>query len=432
MELQDYERDMFRCCRCSYCKFVPFLKIKDWRFASICPSVSRYHFHGWSGGGKMIGGLSILRGRVDYSDKLLDMIYQCQMDGGCDIACKNQRDLEPLEVMLEIRAKCVEDGQLLPAHMIVMETLRKEDNMMERPKAERGNWAEGLDVKDLTKEKADVVFHTGCRLSFDEELWKIPRGAVMLLQKAGMDVGIMGKDETCCGGRAYSMGYKTELTKYADHNLETWAASGAKILVTACADCYQAFKVLYDKIGKKPPIEVVHITEFLDRVLKEGKLKLKRKVPIKVTYHDPCHLGRLAEPWIHWKGVERKVMGQLIVHDPPKTFRRGANGIYDPPREILRRIPGLTFVEMERIREYAWCCGAGGGVKQAYPDFATWTANERIKEAEATGADAIATACGWCERNFLDAIEEHGRKIKVYDIIELVQQAMEKEAYNVF
>ena len=424
MALQDYERDMFRCCRCSYCKFVPYLKIKEWEFATVCPSIARYNFHGWSGGGRMIAALSFLRGRVDYSDTLLDMIYQCQMDGACDVSCKNQRDLEPLETMLEFRAKCVEDGQLLPAHMPVIDGLRKEDNMMQRPKAERGKWAAGLKVKDLTKEKAQVVYHAGCRFSFDDELWPIARGAITLLQKAGVDVGIMGKDEACCGVRAYEMGYQGEATKYADHNLETWRGAGVKTVVTSCSECYQAFKVLYDKIGKKPPIEVLHITEFLDRLITQGKIKLTQKLPMTVTYHDPCHLGRLAEPWIHWQGVEKKVMGQLIVHDPPKTFRRGANGVYDPPRAILRSIPGLRFVEMERIREYAWCCGSGGGVKEAYPEFAIWTANERIKEAQAAGAEAIVTACGWCERNFLDAVKENGNKIKVYDIVELVQQAI--------
>jgi Fe-S oxidoreductase len=424
MVLQDYERDMMRCARCSYCKFVPYLKIKDWEFAPVCPSIARYNFHGWSGGGRMIAGLSFLQRRIDYSDTLLDMIYQCMMDGACDVSCKNQRDLEPLEAMLAFRAKCVEDGQLLPAHMGVIDSLRKEDNMMQRPKAERGKWAEGLAVKDLTKEKAEVVYHAGCRLSFDEELWPVARGAVTLLQKAGIGVGIMGKDEGCCGGRAYEMGYQSELAKYAEHNLETWRGAGVKTVVTSCSECYQTFKVLYDKIGKKLPIEVLHITEYLDRLIKGGKIKLTRKFPMTVTYHDPCHLGRLAEPWIHWQGVEKKVMGQLIVHDPPKTFRRGANGVYDPPRDVLRSIPGLKLVEMERIREYGWCCGAGGGVKDAYPDFAVWTAEERIKEAQTTGAEAIVTACGWCERNFLDAVKESDSRIKVYDIVELVQQAI--------
>jgi Fe-S oxidoreductase len=99
-------------------------------------------------------------------------------------------------------------------------------------------------------------------------------------------------------------------------------------------------------------------------------------------------------------------------------------GLYDPPRSVIKSIPGVELVEMYRIKEYAWCCGAGGGVREAYPDFSSWTARERIKEAQTTGATAIVTACPWCERNFIDALNESGDSLKVYDIVELVSQAM--------
>jgi Fe-S oxidoreductase len=103
---------------------------------------------------------------------------------------------------------------------------------------------------------------------------------------------------------------------------------------------------------------------------------------------------------------------------------RGANGIYEQPREVLRSIPGLELIEMERVKEYSWCCGAGGGVKEAYPDFSLWTAKERLEEAKATGAEAIVSACPWCERNFIDTSNGNGERMKIYDIIELVQQAI--------
>lgn len=424
MALQDYEKDMLRDSRCSYCKVIPHVMMTDNRFISVCPSIERYAFHGWSAGGRVIAALSLLRGRVDYTDKFLDMIYQCQMCGGCDVSCKIDRDLEPLQVMQELRVKCVEDGQLIPSHMLVIEGLRKEDNMMQRAKAERGKWAEGIDVKELTREKAEVIYHAGCRYSFDEELWPVARGGLTLLKNAGVDVGIMGREEACCAGHAGEMGYEGELVKYAEHNAEAWKVAGVKTVITPCSDCYQTFKVLYDKIGRKLGVEVLHITEYLDRLIKKGKLKLTKEVPLTVTYHDPCHLGRLSEPWLHWEGKEVKVMGQMIVHDPPRKVRRGADGVYDIPRDILRSIPGLKFVEMYRIREYAWCCGAGGGVKEAYPDFVTWTATERIKEAKAAGAEALVSACGWCKRNFMDATNETGEKIAVYDIIELIQKAI--------
>lgn len=424
MALQDYEKDMLRDSRCSYCKWIPHAMMTDNRFTAVCPSIVRYNFHGWSAGGRMVAALSLLRNRISYTDKFMDMIYQCQMGGGCDVSCKIDRDLEPYQVMQELRIKCVGDGHLIPAHMLVIDGLRREDNMMQRVKAERGKWAEGLDVKNLTKEKAEVAYYAGCRYSFDEDLWPVARGGLALLKSAGIDVGIMGREEACCAGRAYELGYAGELDKFAEHNTETWKTMGVKTVVTPCSDCYATFKVLYDKIGRKPAIEVLHITEYLHRLIKEGKIKLTKKVPLVATYHDPCHLGRLAEPWIHWEGKEIKVMGQLTVHDPPKKYRKGADGVYDIPRDILNNIPGLSFVEMYRIREYAWCCGAGGGVKEAYPDFAIWTAAERIKEAKAAGAEALVSACPWCKRNFLDAVNETGEKIEVYDIIELVQQAM--------
>ena len=128
--------------------------------------------------------------------------------------------------------------------------------------------------------------------------------------------------------------------------------------------------------------------------------------------------------WGDWKGKEVKVLGQMIVHDPPKKYRRGANGVYDIPREILKSIPGLELIEMYRIRESAWCCGSGGGVKDAHPDFAIWTASERLKEAKAVNAKAIVSACPWCTRNFTDAAHEGDENIGVYDILDLVQKAI--------
>ena len=141
-----------------------------------------------------------------------------------------------------------------------------------------------------------------------------------------------------------------------------------------------------------------------------------------VTYHDPCYLGRLGEPWIQWEG--KRIPGYKFVFDPPKEYRRGTHGIYQPPREVLASIPGLKLAEMDRIKEYAWCCGAGGGVIDAHPDFAVWTGTERLKEAQAVEAEAIVSACGWCQRNFRDAAAESGIDMPVYDIIELVQKAI--------
>ncbi len=164
--------------------------------------------------------------------------------------------------------------------------------------------------------------------------------------------------------------------------------------------------------------------EFVDRLIKQGAIKFTRTVPMKITYHDPCHLGRQGEPYIPWKGKEKKIRGQIVVYEPRRPRYNGAWGVYQPPRDVLKAIPGLELVEMERIREYAWCCGAGGGVKDAYPDFSAWTARERIEEAKSTGAEAIVSACPWCESNFSNAVKGNAREMKVYDVMELVQQAL--------
>jgi Fe-S oxidoreductase len=397
----DLRKNAWNCARCSVCKWVDSWEVKSARFAKICPSSLYYLFDAYSCQGRMDVSLALIDGNLKYEDSpgLLDIYYKCNMCGGCDAMCKRVQDMEPLRVIQEMRAKLVGDGQLLPLHMPVIDNLRKEDNMMMKPKAERGKWAEGLKVKDLTKEKAEVVFHAGCILGFDEELGKVARTAVTLLQNAGVDVGIMGKDETCCGGRAFEMGYQGELTKYAESNVEAWTNAGVKTVVTVCSDGYYTFKHLYPELGYR--FEVLHIVEFIDRLIKEGTLKFTKTIPMTVTYHDPCHLGRRDHVY---------VPGEAIM------------GIYDSPRDIIKSIPGIKLIEMERIKEYAWCCGAGGGVKEAYPDFNTFTAQERTEEARATGAEALVTACPWCERNFLDTL--NGDKMKVYDIVELVQQAI--------
>ncbi|MBW1790948.1 MAG: (Fe-S)-binding protein [Deltaproteobacteria bacterium] len=425
MALEDYRAIATRCSRCSYCKWIPFAHVKSWRFAKGCPSIEYNKFQSYSASGRVCASLSLLEERSSYFDEgLVDIVFKCMLDGCCDVACKiNRYDFEPVEVMRQLRFKMIDNGCFPPQDIPLIDHLRKEDNMMMKPKADRGKWAEGLDVKDLTQEKAEVAFHVGCQLSYDEELWRIPRTVVTLLRNAGIDFGIMGRDENCCGGRLCDMGYRGEFIKYAENNIDAWTTAGVKTVVTACADGYHAFKRLYpEELDFK--FEVLHITEFLERLIKEGKLKFTKEVPMTVTYHDPCHLGRRGEPHVPWNGEEKKIRGQVLVWEPRKPRYNGALGVYETPRNVLKNIPGIKLVEMERNREYAWCCGAGAGVRERYPEFSSWTAGERIEEAKATGAEAIVSACPWCERNFTDVINDRSEKMKVYDIVDLVREAI--------
>jgi Fe-S oxidoreductase len=322
----------------------------------------------------------------------------------------------------ELKFSLVEDGQRLDEHLAIIDSLNKEGNTMGAARSGRGAWAEGLEVKWLPTEKADVLFHAGCRISYDRELQKDARTAVKILLDAGVDLGILGNHEMCCGGRIYNMGYKEEFNRFAQANITAWAKAGVKTVVTSCSDGYHAFKRLYPELGSQ--VEVLHTVEYIDRLIKADQLKFRNEVHLTVTYHDPCHLGRQGEPYVQWEGVEKKIKSQIVVYEPKKPRFNGAWGIYDPPRDILRKIPGVELVEMERIREYSWCCGAGGGVREAYPEFSKWTANERITEAKTTGAEVLVTACPWCQRNFQDAMGAQDDGIKILDIIELVQQAL--------
>jgi Fe-S oxidoreductase len=385
MALEDFAAEMDRCSQCSYCKWIPFDQIKSWRFAKNCPSIAYHDFNSYSARGRYAVARSLIKGQSGYSDTVQRIAFTCMTCGSCDVSCKICRyNLEPLEMVRELKFRLVEDGQGLDEHKAIIESLNKEQNTMLQPKAGRGEWADSLDVPRLPLEKAEVLFHAGCRFSYDEELQGVARSAVMLLKNAGVNIGIMSEREMCCGGRVYSMGYKDAFNRFAQANIKAWTKAGVKTVVTSCADGYHAFKRLYPELGSQ--VEVLHT--------------------------------------VPWDGVEKKIKGQVIIYEPKKPRYNGAWGVYDPPREILRSIPGVELVEMERIREYSWCCGAGGGVREAYPEFSAWTAAERIAEAKATGAEALVSACPWCERNFADAIGALGDPMQVYDVVDLVQKAM--------
>jgi Fe-S oxidoreductase len=422
MGLEQYKGDMEMCCRCSACKFIPLQKVSGFQYANVCPSISRFNFHSYAGGGRLNIGAAMLKDGFKYTDRLLHIVYNCQVCGACGVSCNYAMDMQVLEPIQEFRIRCVEDGKTNPALNKVIAGLRKEGSMVPVT-GKRGDWASGLNLKDASKAKVDVLYHVGCLSSYDKDMQKLARATARILKKAGVNFGVAGDAETCCGGRAYQMGYKEDFLNQAKQNMALIKKAGVKTVVTACADGYQAFKVLYDKHGLKGNLEVLHISEYMDKLIKAGKLKLKKKVNLSVTYHDPCRLGRLGEPWIHWEG--KKIPGDRFVFDPPRTYRRGSHGIYEPPRRVLASIPGLKLTEMNRIKEYSWCCGAGGGVSESNPDFAKWTAAERIGEARSTGAEAIVTACPWCERTFSEAVKGNGGSIGIFDIVELVEQAIQ-------
>ncbi len=424
--LQDYRNDMIRCGRCSVCKYIPGSSVfKSWRFANGCPSIKYYKFHTYSGGGRLVAALSLLEERVSYSPAFLDVVYGCTLCGLCDLSCRLGTDLEVLEILHELRVKCVDDGVApLPAHKAVLENLKKYSSIWNPAGISRDAWARGLGIKDLSKgEKANVLYYVGCTYACKPEMQKIPQLTARLFKKAGVDFGILAEKEPCCANIAYMAGDKQLFEEQARKNIALFNGLGVSKIVISCASCFGMMKAKYPLFGEEMNFTVLHAGEFLAQLLNEGKLKLTRSVPLQVTYHDPCHLGRLSEPRFPSGGIETRFLGSLPVKEVPKVL--GLEGVYDPPRELLEAVPGVRLLEMERRREYSWCCGAGGGVKFAYPGFALATAQERLAEARAAGAETLVTSCPWCEKNFCDAIQESRVNLKVLNIVELLNESVE-------
>lgn len=424
MALDDFKAMQERCSNCLGCKWIPFDKIKSQRFGENCPSICYYNFNTYSARGRFQLGLALLTGEAGYSETVTEAVHNCLSCGLCDISCKVTRyNLEPLEHNLELKADAVSKGKTVPGQKAMMDALAGEKTMLPgKTRSGRAKWAEGLGLKELPKQKAAVLFFPGCKASYDERSSGLARSAVRILQKAGVDLGWLGGADMCCGGRALQMGFRDEFTRTAEANIKAFAAGGAKTIVTPCSDCYHSLKRQYAKLGLA--VEVLHVVEYLDRLLAQGRLELTKTLPMTVTWHDPCHLGRLGEPHVAWNGKEKKILNQVHTWEPRRPRYNGAHGIYDAPRNVLARIPGVRLVEMERIREYSWCCGAGGGCGETSPQFSAWTASERVTEANATGAQALVTACPWCESTFRAAVDERGKGIEVLDIVELVEKAL--------
>jgi len=413
--LKDYVYTMVSCNHCGQCKWILGPKMRGWKYAEICPIHARYHFDAYSGQGLINIAQELLEGELKYEDGLIEHIYTCTTCGACDINCKSVRDMEVLDTILALRAKCVEDGQgPMPEHREYARLVEKDHNIYGQPHEQRFDWvSRGVQLS----ERAGVVYFAGCATSYLHP--EIARNTAKILNAGGMDFQVLHAGEFCCGGPLWRTGQIEACEKVVRHNLETFRSQGIRTVVTSCAECYGTFRGLYPRIAELD-FEVLHIAEVIRRMLKEGRLNLRKNLPVKVTYHDPCLLGRLSEPYIPWSG-QIKAFG---YHDPPKQWRRGTNGVYEAPREVLKMIPGMVLVEMTRNEENAFCCGGGGGVPAAFPDFSLWTALERLDEARSTGAQAIVSCCPFCESSFEKAIGTGNNSFRYYDLTDLVSNAL--------
>jgi heterodisulfide reductase subunit D len=346
---------------------------------------------------------SLLEGKIPLSRKLAEWVYECSECGNCTEVChmtQNENIILPtcnwidhVKVWEALRKDLIEAGFApLDRHESIINFMNNE--IMKNPygeeKAKKFEWIE--DFPEI-KDRGELIFFGGCTMSLRQV--NTLKNMMKILKAAGIKIA-MSKDEWCCGSIGLRIGDFLSLTGIVKHNIELFRNLGAKTIFTACAGCYRTWKKDYPELlGEELPFEVKHITEVLIELLKNNQIPFKdeESEKLKVTYHDPCHLGRHMD-------------------------------LYEIPREIISNIPGIELIEMKRNRKNAWCCGAGGGVKSQFPDLAKEISKERIKEAVESGAEILTTSCPFCIGNLKDGYEdlslETRERIKLIDIIDLI------------
>ena len=425
MNLTDYKEMQKRCSNCSYCKFIPLDKIKNARFSENCPASSYFLYNSYSARGRFELGRFINDGALSLNDpKTAEIIRNCLSCGASDISCKICRyNLEPQEHNLALKESSINAGNITREQKSTADALTHEGTtLINKKHKNRTAWVKELNLLDARKDECEVLFFPGCKYAY--ELPAKAYSAASIMIKSGVRVGYLFDDDHCCGGRILQMGMRKPFENAASKNIEAFNSAKIPCIVTPCADCFHALKRSYGDLGSN--IKVYHITEYIEKLINEGKLKLKNPINAKVTYHDPCHLGRLGEDYTVWNGKEKKILAQIHTWDPPRPRYNGVHGVYDAPRNILKAIPGIELIEMDRIREYSWCCGSGGGCNIISEDFSEWTAKERISEAESTGASILVTACPYCTINLGKASDQ----IRVMDIIDLIQLSQQTGGNN--
>jgi len=403
--LEALRGDMKKCVRCSLCKLVPMPTIQQTRFTSACPPVDEYHFHAYSGGGMNVMALALLDGRIQVDHDLAQIVSGCTSCGACDVSCKFIMAAERQEVITALKEHLVESG------FIPVQTTEHKPVLT--------HWAEGMGLKTLPGSKADILLFAGAGARSDSQHAASARKLAELLQRARVDFGILA-DEPESGIESYWVGQRQRFTEQAQALVGALDQSGTKTIVTLCGEDLGILRSKYPRYVRAPKARVMHASEFLLLLIHQGKLRLTGSMARRVTYHDPCYLGRQSEPLAEWHGEERQTHGVMKYFTPPKPINYGTYGVFDAPRDILRAVPNLQFVEMHRIREYAYCCGGGGGVPEAHPNVARSAALQRVDEARDVGAELLVTACQHCRQNLT---RWDTTSMPVIDLADLVYEA---------
>ncbi len=413
--LEDHRWDAINCCGCKGCVWVDHVYAPGIRHSIKCPSILHYHFDAYSALGRNKLALALLDGEFELTSTTVELIYKCNLCGACDVGCKRNLDLEPLMVLEALRARVVETLDNPPPQLAkVAKNVLTTNN--------RYGITEGLHGPDKAARArgTEIIYFPGCNAYFKNT--HIFQFVQKLLKLAGIEFQVL--PPACCGKPLLAAGMVKEAETVARANIGLLETLGAKVILTACAECFKAWKVDYprllDKATDQMNYKTMHITQLADGLLREGRLKPSRPLHLEVAHHDPCNLARLSEDWVPWHG-SRTTLGLTF---PPKRYRRGTHGEYMAPRNTLAAVDGLRVREFPRCRENALCCGAGGGVMDSFPEFSLATARARVEEAMDMGIDAIVTACPFCLDNLSAASKSGNYKIEVYDITEILAHSL--------
>lgn len=304
--------------------------------------------------------------------------------------------VSPMDLIHEVRAARLESGERVPENLQgMLESVYKFKNPWEGAKGKRMEWAAGLDVPMLSEGAASKrCFYVGCTFAYDARLQAVPRAAVALFAAARYPFAVLGKDEVCCSEIVRGAGEEGLFHELAGQTADAFERHGIEEIVTPCPHGFHAFSNEYRFLNAAMANRRVrHVSQALEELIRSGALRLEGRGETTVTYHDPCFLGR-------------------------------RNGVYDAPRAVLRAIPGVRLVEMERIRERSLCCGGGGGRMWVEASAGEKMGEVRAREAAATGAQIVVTACPFCFTNLDDGVKTAGYegKIVVKDLTELVAE----------
>ncbi len=361
----------------------------------FCVPSCPLHF-GWltdSATGKMQSLHYAMKWDMDIDERLMKIIYSCTLCGACEYKCKSlSQSVKVVDIIKKAREMFVKAGKgPLPVHKKMIEAIEALGNPLQEPSQKR---KEAYPSAFERKDRAETLLFFGCLTSYQD--FEIIPSTIRILQEAKEDFTALELEEFCCGYVAHLVGAEDDFKRCQEKNISSISKVGAKRLVTTCAGCFLTFKNLY-KEDSLNGISVLHSVQYIENLIKEGRVNLKPPSFKKVIYHDPCDLGRHL-------------------------------GIFEPPREILKKIPGVELLEFEKNRYNAECCGGGGGYKAIDSEKSLEVAEKRVLSAVNAGAEVIVSACPSCKRN-LQLVAKIGKKqkrweIDVMDLTEIVSQAI--------